>query len=276
MFLKFPRNFAKIGIIFLLAACQVTMVTFCRQWEKWEETQSLEGNLEVFRYMEAGELDWKPGEDSQLNNASFGNSMLEYLLEERPAIGLYGKVSDSRKLKEYVDAYQLILKDISCFPVTAPKEGKESHSDLGFADSWGAQRNFGGERKHEGCDIMASNHKPGYYQVVSMTDGVVEQKGWLKLGGWRLGIRSPSGAYFYYAHLDSYADVELGEEVKSGQLLGYMGDSGYGAEGTRGQFPVHLHVGIYMDWHGTELSVNPYFILEGLDAAIGAAKGSGE
>lgn len=265
MFLKFPWNFAKIGIIVLLAAWQVTMVTSCRQWEKWEELQSLEENLEVFRYMEAGELDWNPGEGEPLKNPSFGYSLVEYLLGEKPAPGLYGRVSGSRKLEEYMDAYQIILKDISCFPVEALEEGKDTPSDLEFADSWGAKRSFGGERKHEGCDIMASNNKPGYYPVVSMTDGVVEQKGWLKLGGWRLGIRSPSGAYFYYAHLDSYADIELGEEVKSGQLLGYMGDSGYGAEGTKGHFPVHLHVGIYMDWYGTELSVNPYFVLKDLE-----------
>lgn len=37
-----------------------------------------------------------------------------------------------------------------------------------------------------------------------------------------------------------------GDQVRAGDLLGYMGDSGYGPEGTTGQFPVHLHVGIYM------------------------------
>ena len=45
--------------------------------------------------------------------------------------------------------------------------------------------------------------RPGYYPVVSMTDGVVTEKGWLEKGGWRIGITAPTGAYFYYAHLDS-------------------------------------------------------------------------
>ena len=40
-----------------------------------------------------------------------------------------------------------------------------------------------------------------------------------------------------------------------------MGDSGYGAEGTVGQFPVHLHFGIYFYENGKEISVNPYEVL---------------
>ena len=38
-----------------------------------------------------------------------------------------------------------------------------------------------------------------------------------------------------------------------------MGDTGYGTEeGTRGKFPVHLHVGIYLYQNEQEISVNPY------------------
>ena len=44
----------------------------------------------------------------------------------------------------------------------------------------------------------------GFYPVISMTDGKIEKIGWLSLGGYRIGIRSPHGGYFYYAHLASY------------------------------------------------------------------------
>ena len=48
-------------------------------------------------------------------------------------------------------------------------------------------------------------------------------------------------------HLDSYADIEEGDTIQAGDLLGYMGDTGYSkTEGTTGNFPVHLHVGIYL------------------------------
>ena len=108
---------------------------------------------------------------------------------------------------------------------------------------------------------MAEDNIRGKYPVVSMTDGVVENIGWLELGGYRIGIRSRHGGYFYYAHLYSYADgISEGDKVKAGKILGYMGDTGYGKEeGTYGMFDVHLHVGIYInDDDGNEKSINPY------------------
>lgn len=78
----------------------------------------------------------------------------------------------------------------------------------------------GGARKHEGTDLMTIRNERGIYPIVSMTDGTLEQMGWLKLGGWRIGIRSASGTYYYYAHLESYApDLEDGMAVHAGQLL---------------------------------------------------------
>ena len=49
--------------------------------------------------------------------------------------------------------------------------------------------------------------------------------------------------------------------VKAGDILGFMGDSGYGPEGTVGQFVVHLHLGIYVYPDDKEISINPYSIL---------------
>lgn len=46
--------------------------------------------------------------------------------------------------------------------------------------------------------------------------------------------------------------------MKAGDLLGYMGDTGYSTvEGTTGNFPVHLHLGIYLYPGGREISVVP-------------------
>ncbi|MCI8815174.1 MAG: M23 family metallopeptidase, partial [Lachnospiraceae bacterium] len=75
------------------------------------------------------------------------------------------------------------------------------------------------------------------------------------------------GLYAYYAHLDSYGrEFQEGDSVKAGQLLGYMGNTGYGPEGTRGEFATHLHMGIYVKTQNhSELSVNPYWVLRFLD-----------
>lgn len=165
------------------------------------------------------------------------------------------------KYQEFRGIYETILGDIRCFPVADDISGE---ADVSFVDSWGAIRTYGGERRHEGTDIMASNNKRGYFPITSMTDGVVEKKGWLPQGGYRIGVRSPHGAYFYYAHLASYEEgIEEGVPVRAGNVLGYMGDTGYSeVEGTVGKFDVHLHMGIYMDYQGKETSVNPYYILE--------------
>lgn len=164
------------------------------------------------------------------------------------------------------EQYQAVFADLEYFPVGKDEAGEE---EVFYENSWYGERTYGGERKHEGTDIMTSNNQRGYFPVYSMTDGIVEKKGWLKLGGWRIGIRAFSGGYFYYAHLYDYAEeLSEGDIVKAGQLLGYVGDSGYSeTEGTVGNFDVHLHLGIYIkdSQSGQEISVNPYWILRFLE-----------
>lgn len=163
----------------------------------------------------------------------------------------------------YLSACQAVWDDLVYFPVAS---SGSPDTDVTFEDSWMFDRTYKEDRGHEGTDIMSTENKRGILPVVSMTDGVVQNKGWLELGGYRIGIRSPHGAYFYYAHLDSYADIEEGDEIKAGDILGFMGDTGYGTEeGTRGKFPVHLHLGIYIYDDDKEISVNPYPALKYLE-----------
>lgn len=159
---------------------------------------------------------------------------------------------------ELLGACQAIWDDAVYFPV---------EDGMSYEDSWMSPRNYGGSRGHEGCDIMPPANRRGMYPVFSMTDGVVEKIGWLPQGGWRIGIRTPSGGYFYYAHLSDYGvGFQEGDIVHAGELLGYMGDSGYGPEGTEGKFDVHLHLGVYIAAEGApEISVNPYWLLKSLE-----------
>lgn len=172
---------------------------------------------------------------------------------------LYSQWRNQTGWDAYVQSCRAIWNDVKYFPI--PQSLDDTEDKISYVDSWMFERNYGGKRGHEGIDIMAEKNMPGYYPVVSMTDGVVTEKGWLEKGGWRIGITAPTGAYFYYAHLDSYAELEKGDPVKAGDLLGYMGDSGYGEEGTTGEFPVHLHLGIYLKEGTEEISVNPYPVL---------------
>lgn len=160
----------------------------------------------------------------------------------------------------------VISEELELFPI--PQSSVHPDYETAFEDSWMSERTFGGERGHEGTDIMLDPDERGLFPVLSMTDGIVEKKGWLPQGGYRLGIRSAGGIYYYYAHLYDYAEgMEPGIEVTAGQLLGFAGDSGYSnIEGTVGNFPVHLHVGIYYnDAQGAETAVNPYPFLVPLE-----------
>ena len=128
-------------------------------------------------------------------------------------------------------------------------------SEYSYRGTWGANRGWGGRRSHEGTDLFA-----GYgTQVVSTSYGVVEVKGWNQFGGWRIGIRDNHNSYHYYAHLGSFnKEIEVGDIVEPGTLLGYVGSSGYGKEGTSGKFPPHLHYGIYKFNGRTEWAFDPY------------------
>ncbi len=202
---------------------------------------------------------------NEVGYLTFSMMTNSYKMKDAPLIDEYtfyrgiGRVGQNPNFRKLYQFNQSILSDLVYFPV--PKITNES-ADIYYVDSWSQPRTYGGNRKHEGTDLMASNNKRGFFPVVSMTDGVIEKMGWLEQGGYRIGIRSPSKGYFYYAHLDSYApELKEGDKVMAGQMLGFMGDTGYGPEGTKGQFDVHLHLGIYVNTEDGEMSINPYSVL---------------
>ncbi|WP_245629715.1 M23 family metallopeptidase [Alicyclobacillus sendaiensis] len=120
--------------------------------------------------------------------------------------------------------------------------------------TFGAGRSYGGRRIHEGVDIFASYGTP----VLACAYGYVELMGWNRYGGWRIGIRDANNTYYYYAHLSAYAkSLRPGDLVRPGQVIGYVGSTGYGPPGTAGKFPPHLHFGMYKDTGRREWAFNP-------------------
>ena len=145
--------------------------------------------------------------------------------------------------------YDTINLDTHVFPV--PVRGY----NYSYRGTWGANRGWGGRRIHEGTDIFAGYSTP----VVSTSYGVVEIMGWNQFGGWRVGIRDNHNTYHYYAHLAYFnKDLKVGDIVEPGMMLGGVGSSGYGKEGTSGKFPPHLHYGMYKFNGRTEWAFDPY------------------
>lgn len=100
---------------------------------------------------------------------------------------------------------------------------------------WGDPRD-GGKRLHEGIDIFAPKRSP----VLAIADGTITAVKEGGLGGKTVNLR-PRGMNYslYYAHLDEQL-VSPGQEVKKGDLIGLVGNTGNAIS-----TPPHLHFGIY-------------------------------
>jgi len=121
----------------------------------------------------------------------------------------------------------------------------------GHFDDFGAGRNYGYKRRHLGHDMFGAVGTP----IIAVESGIVEVMGWNQYGGWRIGIRSFDGLrYYYYAHLRQnrpfHPDVQEGATVKAGDVIGYMGRTGYSrTENTNGIRETHLHWGMQLIFH---------------------------
>ncbi|MCL2084352.1 MAG: M23 family metallopeptidase [Oscillospiraceae bacterium] len=115
-------------------------------------------------------------------------------------------------------------------------------------DDFGVSRTYGYRRRHLGHDLMGSVGTP----IIAVESGTVEELGWNQYGGWRVGIRSFDGKrYYYYAHMRRgrpyHASVEKGETVTAGDVIGYMGRTGYSlAEDVNNIEDPHLHIGMQL------------------------------
>ena len=123
---------------------------------------------------------------------------------------------------------------------------------------FGNSRSFGFSRKHLGNDLMGGLGTP----IVAVEGGVVEAMGWNRYGGWRIGIRSfDSKRYYYYAHLQKdhpfAAGLEQGDIVHPGDLIGFMGRTGYSdKENTDNIETVHLHFGMQLVFDESQKECN--------------------
>ena len=137
---------------------------------------------------------------------------------------------------------ELGLPTLQAFPV----QGR-----CGFSDTWQAARPGG--RQHEGVDIIGARG----LAIYAVADGVLTRMltgGTLSGNSIRLTIAD--GTYFFYAHLDGFAaGLSVGQTVRAGQIIGYLGSTG--ATSNHLHFEVHPKGGA---------PVNPYPIVKAVDA----------
>ena len=155
-------------------------------------------------------------------------------------------VSAQFNLAVFAAGSEIVIKGF-VFPVGDP------HT---FGDSFGAPRMMGSqyEHAHQGTDIMAPFDTP----LLAAERGVITEMGTGVLGGNKLWVKGESGTYYYYAHLRSFApDLQNGDVVEAGTVVGLVGNSGNASGGAP-----HVHFEIHPDGGP---AVNPYPLLKVID-----------
>lgn len=115
-------------------------------------------------------------------------------------------------------------------------------------------------RVHNSIDIIAPKGTP----VLAAADGRIVKLFQSVKGGTTLYQRGTDGkTIYYYAHLDRYADgLAENQDVRRGDVLGYVGDTG---NATPGNYHLHFSIWITEDpkryWDG--VNINPYPLLAG-------------
>ena len=125
-----------------------------------------------------------------------------------------------------------------------------------LVDTFTAARGQG--RVHNAIDIMAPRGQP----VLAAAPGTVLRLFESERGGLTIYQLDPDGeTVYYYAHLDAYAPgLEAGDELRRGDTIGSVGDTGNAAPGN-----THLHFAMWTVADSTQFwdgePINPYPIL---------------
>lgn len=165
-------------------------------------------------------------------------------VEKKPTLTATAETKKERD-KEFAARAKALFAPLNGTTLQMPVVGVRPFD---LANSWGNARD-GGKRKHKGIDIFA----PKGTAIVAVADGIISYLGEQPKGGNCLWLTTESGSSFYYAHLDRWAPgLYEGMEVRGGELLGYVGNTG-NAKYT----PAHLHFGV----NENDEMVNPYPIL---------------
>ena len=142
-------------------------------------------------------------------------------------------------------SYRRISRGVGMVRANAPKRTKNNAAVTQPAPS--KQR----YRAHMGIDYAAPIGTP----IFSVANGKVVHLGYSGAFGNLIVLEHPGGYHTYYAHLSSYnSELELGNEVRRGLEIGYVGSTG------RSTGP-HLHFelrkdGIYVDPYASKTQLD--------------------
>lgn len=137
-------------------------------------------------------------------------------------------------------------------PSRMPLEGASLTSGYGMR----THPVLGGRRQHAGIDLAAPTGTPVY----ATADGIVGRADWYSSYGLYVAVEHGASMQTRYAHLSRLA-VAAGDNVKKGDLIGYVGSTG------RSTGP-HLHYEVRIDG----LAVNPIPYMVKSEVQLGYAR----
>ena len=106
-----------------------------------------------------------------------------------------------------------------------------------WSDDWHAPRCCPEPHPHRGLDVFAPKNAP----ALAVAEGRITRIVNGPVSGKAVYLTDRDGTYYFYGHLNRWAKgLKVGREVRVGQVLGYVGNSG-NALGT----PAHIHFEIH-------------------------------
>ncbi len=140
---------------------------------------------------------------------------------------------------------QIAEPTLAAGPYDFPVYGSSSYQD-----------DYGDSRQNvtwqHGIDILGQLGQP----LVAVADGTLYSVGWNHASGNRLWLRDRQGNEFLYSHLSAFSTLTRnGAHVQAGQVIGFMGDTGY-----TGGLATHLHFELHpvsMLFVGPDGAVDP-------------------
>jgi murein DD-endopeptidase MepM/ murein hydrolase activator NlpD len=187
----------------------------------------------------SGDAGATPG-SAPANNVPPEYQQLMKSIKRTPANNTKRLVADLAQLEAYgLTAQQAAIVGMGRFPVAGTAN---------FVDDWWFPRFVPKFHLHVGTDIFAAYGAPVRAPVdgrVRITNG--------RVGGLAVYVHMTDGTYFYMAHLSGLADgLQNGQQVKTGDVVGYIGDSGNARGGA-----AHCHFEIHPRG-GPPINPKPY------------------
>lgn len=203
------------------------------------EEKSVEDEIDKYRTIENIDPNELVGNDKVVQKGEDGLSRVTRNYQKINGVYIYSETDKREVLKPSVD--EIISVGGKVIPHVGSLTSWGWPTNDGWVitsdRSWRVNPITGVRERHSGIDIAGT----GYYSpIYASNNGTIETMRYQYDYGYYIVINHNNGYYTLYGHMAEFADLDLGDVVQRGDVIGYMGSTGYSTG-------VHLH---YEMWYG--------------------------